>query len=284
MVKSYIAKTLSEALEILSLDSCQIVAGGTDMMIQNRSHKGLPVGYKNDVVYVNLINELSFIREDESWIHIGATTRLEDILNHDLTPIILKKIIHEMASPAIRHTATLAGNIANASPAGDSLVGLYALDAVIKVESLNHSRMVPINDFILGVRKIDLMPNEMITAVMIPKKDFQGVFFKKVAPRLSDAISKISIVGLKTFEHGKLLDIRIALGAVYKTVVRLPAIEKKMIGLSHQDLVNQIDSIVEEYNRVIQPIDDQRSNKTYRRMVSLNLIREFIIGEAGDSL
>ena len=140
MVKAVIAKTLNQALECLANDDYQLVAGGTDMLIQNRSHTGMSIGFVKNIIYINPIKELEYIREDNKNIYIGATTRLENILKHDLTPRILKDIIHEMASPGIRHTATLAGNIANASPAGDTLVGLYVLDASVKIQSLKHTR------------------------------------------------------------------------------------------------------------------------------------------------
>ncbi|MDA3931524.1 MAG: FAD binding domain-containing protein [Tenericutes bacterium] len=277
MVESHIAKTLEDALKTLNSGKFRIVAGGTDMLIQNRSHTGMPIGYKDNVVYINLINELDYIKEDEDNVYIGATTRLETILKSENAPKILKNIIHEMAGPGIRHTATLAGNIANASPAGDSLVGLYVLDASIKCQSVDNTRIVKIKDFIQGVRKIDLKSNEMITEVMIPKYDFSRFVFKKVAPRLSDAISKLSFVGAIRIEDNEVKDLRMALGAVYMTVLRKEDIESKYIGQSIGELKNNIELIIEDYNSFIKPIDDQRSNKEYRKQVALNLIKDFIM-------
>ncbi|QWC00548.1 FAD binding domain-containing protein [Mycoplasmatota bacterium] len=277
MVKSYIAKNLVNALEVLNKDECEIVAGGTDMLIQNRSHTGMSIGYKTNVLYISLIKELDYIKEDSHYIYIGATTKLESILKNKITPIILKKIIHEMASPAIRHTATLIGNIANASPAGDSIVGLYALNAKVRCQCINGERIVPLHKFIRGVRIIDLKFNEMITEVIIPKNDFSSIAFKKVAPRKSDAISKMSFVGLLKIEDDLLLDLRIALGAVYITVVRNKDIESKYIGKNIKELKENIDNILKDYEPLIKPIDDQRSNKEYRKKVALNLIKDFLL-------
>jgi CO/xanthine dehydrogenase FAD-binding subunit len=219
---------------------------------------------------------MDYIRSDESNIYIGANTRLETILKHQETPKVLKDIIGEMASPAIRHTATLAGNIANASPAGDSLVALYLLDAKVKIQRLGQSRLTKVSDFILGVRKVDLKIDEMITEIIIPKVSFDRIVFKKVAPRQSDAISKLSFVGAITVNHGVIEDIRFAFGAVYMTVVRNPSIEASYVGWTIEALKANIDQIINDYDPLIQPIDDQRSNRIYRKKVAINLIKDFI--------
>ncbi|MFO7969649.1 MAG: FAD binding domain-containing protein [Bacillota bacterium] len=276
MVKSLIAKSLNQALEALDNHSYQIVAGGTDMLIQNRSHTGMPIGYKQDIIYINLIDELNYIKEDKENIYIGANTRLETILESDITPKILKDVILEMASPAIRHTATLAGNIGNASPAGDSLVVLYLLDCKLEIKSINNTRTVFLKDFITGVRKIALNNNELITKLIIPKTNFTNIYFRKVGPRLSDAISKLSFAGSFLIENNQIKDLRIALGAVYITVIRSREIEKEFIGKTVDELIKNKEKLIKAYESLIKPIDDQRSNRIYRKKVALNLIKEFI--------
>lgn len=276
MVRTVIARNLDQALNALSQDDYRIVAGGTDMLIQNRSHTGLSIAYKENVLYVNQIDELREIKDDHKQLMIGATVRLEEILKDQRTPQLLKDIIIEMASPAIRHTGTLAGNIANASPAGDSLPALYLLDASVKLQSKDKTRIVKVSNFIKGVRKIDLNKDEMITEIIIPKLDFDMVSFIKVAPRRSDAISKLSFAGAVRLDGDDILDLRLAMGAVYMTVVRHREIENKYIGLSKNELKNQIDDVLKDYDPLIQPIDDQRSNKLYRKNVALNLIKDFI--------
>jgi CO/xanthine dehydrogenase FAD-binding subunit len=276
MVKTVIAKDLDQALDALNQEPYRIVAGGTDMLIQNRSHTGLSIAYKGNVLYINQVDELRKIKEDHKQLMIGATVRLEEILKDQRTPKLLKDIIIEMASPAIRHTGTLAGNIANASPAGDSLPALYLLDASVKLQSKDKTRIIKVSNFIKGVRKIDLNKDEMITEIIIPKLDFDIVSFIKVAPRRSDAISKLSFAGAVRFDGDEIIDLRLALGAVYMTVVRNRELENKYIGSSKNKLKNQVDEVLKDYNPLIQPIDDQRSNKIYRKKVALNLIKDFI--------
>ncbi|XFA98935.1 xanthine dehydrogenase family protein subunit M [Candidatus Izemoplasma sp. B36] len=277
MVKSYVPETLKETLELLDKGKYQIVAGGTDMLIQNHARSPLPINYKNDIIYISNLEELKGITEDDDFIYIGACTSLEEIMEHKLTPKLLKDTILEMASPAIRHTGTLAGNIGNASPAGDSLVTLYLLNADVQLQSLNNTRRMCIRDFITGVRKIDLKPNEIITKVIINKINFDKAEFIKVGPRRSDAISKLSFAYGITFHNNQTIDFRIAFGAVNTTVVRHPEIECQYIRKTKEELKESIEEIITAYRPFIKPIDDQRSNKAYRRQVCENLLREFIL-------
>ena len=276
MVEAYVPKTLVECLELLNEKKLKIVAGGTDMLIQNRSHTGMSIGYKTPVIYVKNLSELNKIYEDDSFIYIGSSASLENIYDFEATPELLKNTIIEMASPAIRHTATLAGNIGNASPAGDSLVSLYILDALLEIESISNKRRVYLKDFITGFKKIDLADNEIITKIIIPKTTFKRAYFKKVGPRLSDAISKLSFVGAYQEKDGILTDIRVAFGAVNIYVVRDSAIENKIIGKTISEIKNIKEEIINWYEPLIKPIDDQRSNKFYRKEVALNLLRDFI--------
>ena len=276
MVESYIPLSLDECLKILSDKQVRIVAGGTDMLIQNRSHTSMPIGFKTDVVYISNIEELKKIYEDEEFVYIGSVCPLEKIMESELVPELLKNTILEMASPAIRHTATLAGNIGNASPAGDSLVPLYLLDALVEIRSIKGVRKVALSDFITGVRKIDLEKDELITKVILPKISYTKGYFKKVGPRLSDAISKLSFAGAYRLENNIIKDIRIAFGSVNVTVVRLRDLELRLIGKTVEEVKNLANEIVDWYDEFIKPIDDQRSNKEYRKNISLKLLRSFI--------
>ncbi len=276
MVKAIIPTTLKETLEHLDSGNFRIVAGGTDMLVQHHNLSKLPINYKDDVIYIANLDELKGITEDEDSVYIGACETLEAIMEHPLTPQLLKETIHEMASPAIRHTGTLAGNIANASPAGDSLVPLYLMNAILEIQSFKGIRRIDIKEFIKGVRKIDLAKDELITRIIIDKLEFTKAYFKKVGPRLSDAISKLSFAGAVHIEEGLVMDLRFAFGAVNVTVVRRPEIEARFIATPVEEVRNSADEIVNLYQEYIRPIDDQRSNKEYRKQVSLNLLREFI--------
>jgi CO/xanthine dehydrogenase FAD-binding subunit len=269
-----VAKTLQEALECRSQHPCTIVAGGTDQYVRLRSREGVPPALGEHVLFVANIKELSAIEREEPVLSIGATATLAAILNHEATPSLLKQAIRQIGGPGMRHMGTLAGNIANASPAADGVCALVALGASLALQSLVGSRTQKVADFIVGVRKTTLQPNELITKIFVPLEDWNVAHFVKVGGRKADAISKVSFSGLARIEHGRLLDVRVAFGAVAPRVVRDEAFEETLKG-SRLDRLD-IDAIVSHYAPLIAPIDDQRSTKDYRHEVALNLLRTFV--------
>lgn len=276
MVRHIIPKTLKEALTYLGEGTFKIMAGGTDLMIQKRSSAGLPPKINQDVIYLFNLAELRYVSQSDGYIKIGAMTPLEDILHHQETPELLKKVIYEMASPGIRHMATMAGNIGNASPAGDSLVALYVLDAKVKLRSIAGERIVPISDVIIGVRKTIIRPDELIAEILIPIDNFDVIVWRKVGGRRADAISKVSFAALAKKRGEIIQDIRIAFGAVSPIVVRSRQIEAELNGKSITELRNMLPEILEKYAASIRPIDDQRSSAHYRQQVAANMLRHLI--------
>lgn len=276
MVNKYIPGTLEEALKILSEHDCYIMAGGTDLMVAKHRSSGLLPNLDKDVIYVMGLQELNFIKKVGGNIFIGATTNYTDILKSHLIPTLLKEIVLEIASPSLRNMATLVGNIGNASPAGDALVGLYIYDALIELTSVRGKRLTPISEFIYGVRRIHREKDELITAVIFPEDKFTATKWKKVGSRKAETISKITFAGAYTLEKDIVKDLRLAFGSVNITVVRRPELETKYIGLTVNQLHNKVDEILEEYGKFIVPISDQRSTKDYRFKVAMNIARDFI--------
>lgn len=277
MVNHYIPSTLQETLKILDKHDCYIMAGGTDLMVVKHQRSGIVPNFDKDVCYIANLEELQYIFEDEKGVHIGAGTKFSDIEVNELVPEILKQIIHELASPNIRNMATMAGNIANASPAGDSIVGLYLLDAELELVNIHGSRMVPIKDFIFGVRKIHRNQNELIKEIFIPHHDDLNTYWRKVGSRAAESISKITFAGGYEVENGKVKDLRMAFGSVSITVIRERKIEEKYIGMSVEELHNHVEDIVKDMSKYIQPITDQRSTKEYRYKVAMNILKDFIL-------
>ena len=277
MVKHYIPQTLKEALEVLNAHDCYIMAGGTDLMVVKHQRSGLIPNFDKDVCYISNLEELQYIFEDEKGVHIGAGTKFSDIEENELVPEILKQIIHELASPNIRNMATMAGNIANASPAGDSIVGLYLLDAELELVNINGSRMMPIKDFIFGVRKIHREKNELIKEIFIPHHDDLNTYWRKVGSRAAESISKITFAGGYEVENGKVKDLRMAFGSVSITCVRDRKIEEKYIGMSVEELHNHVEDVLSDMGKYVTPITDQRSTKEYRFKVAMNILKDFIL-------
>jgi CO/xanthine dehydrogenase FAD-binding subunit len=168
----------------------------------------------------------------------------------------------EVGGLQIQNRGTLGGNIANASPAGDTLPVLAVAEAVVVLESVDGQRKVPFNAFFTGYRATVMRPDELIVAIEIgPVEGAQ--WFRKVGTRAAQAISKIVMAAVRG------PGARIALGSVAATVVRLPKTEAALDG----------GASVAEAQRVlmheIHPIDDVRSTAEYRRRVAANLLAQF---------
>lgn len=276
MVDGYLPKDLSEALKILKEKDVTIYAGGTDLMVRNKNTASLLPKFNKDLLYIGNLKELKEIKESDDNLEIGAACTLSALLRSKEVPEVLKEAIRQIASPAIRNMGTIGGNICNASPAGDTLPVLYALDAKLKLTSENSSREVCIKDFILGPRKILLEKNEILENIIIPKAEFNKTYYEKVGARKASAISKLSFVGLAEIENEKIKEIRISIGSVAPKVVRIKEAEDILIGINMNDLESKMEEVKKIYSKEIVPISDQRSTATYRKAVALRLIQYFL--------
>ena len=276
MVEKYIPTSLCKALDILSKKDCYILAGGSDLMVMKKNTAGLMPKFDKDVLYLSHVDELKGIYEDEAGVHIKAMTTLDEVLHSKEAPALLKKAISEVASSNIRHFATLVGNLANASPAGDTIVVDFLLDAKVKLVSVNGERIVSAEDFVLGVRKIDRHPEELISELIFPKLTYTGDMWWKVGSRKADSISKVMVAGYWGI-RGKIVEkFALSFGSVSIKAVRSHDIEKEIIGLSVSELKARKNEFIEKYGKIITPIDDQRSNAEYRHKVAMNIVSEFI--------
>ena len=276
MVNTYYPTSYEEALEFLNTYKTTIVAGGTDLMVRNRAWSDLPTNFDRDVLFVGQLEELNYVDRQGSNIHIGAGVTLEDIMDHFHTPVLLSEAIKIMASPAIRHSATLAGNVVNASPAGDTLPVLYVLDGVVVLESVEGIRHVPIERFITGPGKTLIHSNEMIKEIIISGHKFNHSVYRKVGGRKADAISKVSVCAIMEVKKGIIQNYRAAFGAVGPTVIRDATIEAKLVGKSLAWLEENVEEIGKWYEPIIRPIDDQRSSASYRKACTINLLTDFL--------
>ena len=276
MIQHFAPTTLKEALKLLDERDCYIFAGGTDLMVQKHRGSGLLPNFDKDILYVMNIKELDYIKIDaEGNLRIGAMNRYCELINSSLVPDIFKTVFKEIASPNIRNMATLVGNIANASPAGDSLLPLNLFNARVVLSSVKGNREVLVEDFIQGVRKIDRQKNELITEIIIPKCDLD-FYYRKIGSRKAETITKVSMLGGYKLEGNKVKELRICFGSISTKVVRNHFIEEKYQGKSVNELRARIDDILNEYDHEIKPITDQRSTMEYRKTVAKNLLRDFL--------
>jgi xanthine dehydrogenase FAD-binding subunit len=273
---AYRPSTLKEAISCLNKTKGILYAGGTELMVRNIRWGGVPLPSLHDVIFVGHLDELKRIDIDDGCLRIGACANLADVRLHPSTPAVLKKIVGEMASPAVRRLATIGGNICNASPAADTLPYLYAVDARVVCESLHGQREIALDRFISGPGKTDLGADEILTSVIIPGNVFTHQFYRKVSARRANSLSKVSFVGLAKKEGKRLTDIRCAFGAVGPTVVRSCRIERTAVAALSAPSPSAVKRLVTEYSGQIRPIDDQRSTSVYRRDVALRLLENYL--------
>ena len=260
-----IATTLAEALGALADDpSAMVLAGGTDAMVEVNSGHRRP----ESVIAVGRIPELRTWSHDvtESALRIGAAVtyaEFEDEPFLDWVPA-LSQAARTVGSPQIRHAATLGGNVATCSPAGDGLPVLAALDAVVHLMSADRTRSIPFLEFMTGPKRTVLAPGELIESISMPVlRGWQG--YAKVGVRNAMVISNAGAC-LALDDRGA---VRLALGSVGPTIIRCTEAEAFAASIVDNDNRSVADPDVIEFGRLAataaRPIDDHRSTAKYRR-------------------
>jgi xanthine dehydrogenase small subunit len=255
------ARSLDEALSILASEPRMPIAGATDVYV------GLNFGTLHEKKYVDIwaCDELKAIAVRGDALSIGALATYTDMIRspdvRDRVPMLVdaSKLV---GGPQIQNRGTIGGNVANASPAGDTLPVLAAMGAVVVLRSAQGERRVNFNQFYTGYRASVRKPDELIVAIEIPPLAGKQ-WFRKVGTRAAQAISKIVIAAIRAPVP------KIALGSVAATVVRLPKTEEALAG------DRSIDEAIAVLQTEIKPIDDVRSTAEYRLRVASNLVRQF---------
>jgi xanthine dehydrogenase small subunit len=255
------AANLDQALGILRTERRTPLAGATDLYVE------LNFGTLKPRSFLDLwgLDELREISLRGDTLVLGSLTTFAALMHSPLVTARLPMLVEAaglVGGIQIQNRGTLGGNIANASPAGDSLPILAAVDAILVLRSAEAERRVPLTEFYTGYRKTVLRPDELIIAVEVPPVDGTQ-FFRKVGTRAALAISKLVMAGVKGAVP------RIAFGSVAPTVVRARETERALAAGTH------IEDVVRILEREITPIDDLRSSAAYRRQVAGNLLRRF---------
>ena len=220
--------------------------------------------------FLNLweLDELRRITVRGRTLSIGALCTYTDLITSRVVRSRVPMLVaaaKEIGGPQIQNRGTIGGNVANASPAGDTLPVLAAADAMLLLRSVHGDRRVPFVEFYTGYRQSVLQPNELVAAVEIPAIAGRQ-WFRKVGTRAAQAISKVVMAGI---DPGRGRAPRVAIGSVAPTVVRLPSTETALA--SGASIADAQRVLLDE----IAPIDDVRSTAEYRRRVAANLLASF---------
>ncbi|CAB4899120.1 unannotated protein [freshwater metagenome] len=258
--------TISEALDALSSNpDARLIQGGTDMMVEINFNHLKP----HNIIALRRIKELrTWTKNTDGSITIGAGVPYQEMETGELKQLVpaLAEAARTVGSPQIRAAGTLGGNLGTCSPAGDGLPVLFAVDAVVHLQSNEVSRQLSIHDFMLGVKRNARNANEIITAVTIPVLNgWQG--YTKVGVRNAMVISVASAC-LAVDKPTK--SVRIALGAVGPTIIRCRDAESWLTQQFDLSTSTKIElDLAKEFGRRValesKPIDDHRSTAEYRR-------------------
>jgi CO/xanthine dehydrogenase FAD-binding subunit len=272
--------SLPEALDALADAPRLVLAGGTDVY---PAHTTRPV--ERPVLDISRVEGLRGIRreDDASW-RIGATTTWTDIAESRLLPPAfdgLRQAARQVGGRQIQNAGTIAGNIVNGSPAADGTPNLLALDAVVECASAARGvRRLPLVAFATGYRSTALLPDELVTAVIVGSApDTARSTFHKLGSRAYLVISIVAVAVVLEVRDGRVAAARVAVGACSPVPVRLVDLERDLVGApadgaDRDSGGRSLSRLVEpRHLEALSPIDDVRAPAGYRFEAALTLVR-----------
>jgi xanthine dehydrogenase small subunit len=264
--------TLAELLELRASEpEAKLVAGGTDVVVEiNQRHARWPT-----LLSLEAVAELRTITVHDEHIDIGAgvtLSQLEQQLAHAVP--LFDELFPLFSSRLIRNRATLGGNLANASPIGDSPPVLLALDAELELRSDAGARMLGIDEFFLGYRKTALRPDEILTSIRVPRRVPTLSHFYKVSKRVLDDISTVAAAFALDLDADQCISkARLAYGGVAATPMRAHAVERALLGRTWtRETVAAVAPMLAD---TFTPMADHRGSADYRRAMVVRLFEKF---------
>jgi xanthine dehydrogenase small subunit len=262
--------TEDELAEALAREpAARILAGGTDLALEvTKQHRDLDA-----LIYVGGVRGLADIAESGSHLEIGAAAPYRDAMAAITAAYPdFGEVLRRLGSEQIRNAGTLGGNIANASPIGDTIPCLMALDATIVLQSKRGIRRAKADGFIVAYRKTAMEKDEVIAAIEIPLlKDGTTFTAYKLSKRFDQDISTVIGAYCLRVEDGKVADLRAAYGGMAATTARAQHVEAALIGKPWTaESLRGIDALIAQD---FQPMTDHRGTDAYRLRAAANLIR-----------
>ncbi|SDN13708.1 xanthine dehydrogenase small subunit [Vreelandella arcis] len=257
--------------------NARLVAGATDLWLENTQR----LAVLDQLIDVSHVDELHHIEEDSLhgqsgwWVGAGVTyTQLEPLLNSHFPAFA--HLLHRLGSQQVRNRGTLGGNIANASPIGDTPPVLLALNAWLELANHDGTRQVPLDTFFTDYKRTLLAADEVISRIFIPKMDSTASLrVWKLSKRREDDISAVLGAFCYRLEEGVLHDVRIAFGGMAATPKRALKTEAALEG---QPLTKaSFQSAQQVLSDEFQPMDDVRGSQHYRHQAALNLLERLYL-------
>ena len=276
--------TLPEAFAALAGSTAEApitpIAGGTDVMVRITGEIGEPPERMLDLWR---LAELRGIAVAGEAVELGALTTYTEVRRSAVCREHLPALVEAAATigaAQIQNRGTLGGNVANASPAGDTLPVLLALDAELILGSTRGERVVAAADFFIAYRRTALAPDELIVRVRIPIPGGRETRFRKVGTRRAQSISKVVLaLAWRDGEGRAWRDVRLALGSVADRPIRAHATEAVLEGA--RPTPETADRAAETLAGELHPIDDVRSTADYRRAVASRVVHRLVRDAGG---
>ncbi|MBK6445169.1 MAG: xanthine dehydrogenase small subunit [Bacteroidetes bacterium] len=271
--QSYFQPTsIQEAMKILSEHpDALLLQGATDVALRvTKKHELLL-----KVLDLSAINGLKTIEDKGTEILFGSGMNLEAVKENSMVVFpALYKMLAVFGSRQIRSLATLGGNLGSASPIGDTLPVLMALNARIELQSLSGKREIPMTEFIVGYRKTQKQENEIISAIVIPKMNNNSIIASyKVSKRKDLDIATVSSGFRLTFKNDEISEAILAYGGMAEKTKRATSAESFLIGKkwTRENAEKAGEFVYSEYT----PLSDARSGAEFRRLAARNLVLKF---------
>ena len=271
--KYFVPFTLSEALRLRKENpDAVIVSGATDTALrQTKKHEVL-----HKIIDLSHVEELNHFQDTDKSLIVGAGTKIEKLrkLSAKRLPAI-HSLLCVFGSLQVRSLATIGGNIGSASPIGDALPLLFAHKARVTVKSTQSERVIPIDEFITGYRRIDLKSDELIVAIEIPfPSENELIWSQKVSKRKDLDISTVSAAfNLKTNTNKTIESAVLAFGGMAEKTKRAYKTEEFLVGKewNRTTVEKAMELLYDEFT----PISDARSYADTRRLFAKNLLLKF---------
>lgn len=277
--------SLAEALAIRARQPVTVLAGGTDVYPAHANRVGWGNMRRDDILDISAIGELKRIVEEPGYVRLGALTTWAE-MRHAALPSGFagyQKAARDVGGGQVQNRGTLVGNICTASPAGDGIPCLLSLDAEVELANGRGRRVVPIAQFIDGYRHTVCAPDELVTAILVPKPpDGARSDFIKLGARRYLVISIVMAAAvLATDVAGTVIHARVAVGACSAVAQRLLELERGLLG---QPLAAAPDLVAAGHLAPLSPIDDVRGSGPFRAAAAVDVVRDLLAGLAGHSV
>jgi CO/xanthine dehydrogenase FAD-binding subunit len=270
--------TLAEALDIRRGEDVAIIAGGTDIYPAHATRRAWGDPVHKDVLDISRLTELRGIEDRGDRIRIGALATWTDLIGADLPPLFdgMKDAARQVGGLQVQNRGTVVGNACTASPAGDGIPNLLALDAAFEIAGPSPA-LVPATNFFAGYRTTACGPQDIVTGILVPKRGGRGRFVKLGTRRyLVISIAMVAAI-VETDSADRIISARVAVGACSTVSRRLPALEADLAGVPVEDAASLV---ARRHLADLSPIDDVRASAAYRMAAARALVADCLAGFA----